>query len=215
MKNTAPYPSASAARSKQRGFTLAEITIVLGIIGIVIAAIWIAAGSVGVNNQVNQAAQELQTVSQNMLSLYEGRPWPPAIGCAGGQDITSTAIGASAIPSQYVVNGACASASQTWGGGGSFTISANAAGAPAGNTFRISFANVPFQGCIALLMQVTGCDPSQAGCPLKLETNNGVSTLSPGASSAGGWQATLTPTTATTVCNANGSKGPVAFDFKL
>jgi prepilin-type N-terminal cleavage/methylation domain-containing protein len=210
MKNPSLYRPILAARSR-RGFTLSEMAVALGIIGMVIAAIWVAAASVGLNNQVNQAAQELQAVSQNMLSLYQGRPWPPAAGCSGvATDITSTAINASVIPSTYVVNGACASALQVWGGAGTFTISA-----PTNSTFRISFANVPLQGCIALLMQVTGCDPSQAGCPVQVETNNGASTLSPGASSAGGWQATLTPTTATTLCNANGSAGPVAFDFKL
>jgi prepilin-type N-terminal cleavage/methylation domain-containing protein len=210
MKNTAPYPSALTARSKQRGFTLVEMTIVLGIIGIVVAAIWIAAGPVFLNNQVNQATQEMQTVVENMLPLYQGRAWPPAV-VAGCPDITGNAISAGAIPSSNVT-GAC-TASQVWGGAGTFTISANAAGAPAGNTFRISFANVPLQGCIALLMQATGCDPSQAGCPVQVTASGG--SKQPGAASAGGWHAApnpLTPSTANALCS---STGPVAFDFKL
>jgi prepilin-type N-terminal cleavage/methylation domain-containing protein len=224
MKNSCPYRQTTVSSQGRRGFTLTEIAIVLGIAGIILAAIWAAAASVSENNRIDQAAQEMQTVSQNLLTLYQGRPWPPTIPagstCPALPNITGNAISAGVIP-KPLVTGAC-TATHAWGGN-NFKISANAVGAPAG-TFRVSFLNIPIDACIALLMRETNCDPTQSGCPIQILTDNGavnavIPNPLPVGTSVTGWQNTFNITVANNLCNLNGPEGggnnSVEFDFKL
>jgi type II secretory pathway pseudopilin PulG len=200
-----------------RGFTLTELAIMLGIVGILLAAIWVAGNSVHRGNQANQAAQELQTISQNMLTLYQNRALPAVIaGCPALPDITANAIAAEIVPSGNVVpgaGGACASASNPWSGaGGSLKIIS----IPATKRFGVKFFKVPLDGCIALLLHGTGCDPSQAGCPARAIVTAGatVTTETP-AVAPPSWSG-VTPATATTDCGSGAvATDTVEFDFQL
>ena len=69
---------------RQRAFSLTEMAIVLGVIGLILAAIWTAASSANQRNKVDAAVQELQTTAQNMVTLYQNRALPaPATFSAG------------------------------------------------------------------------------------------------------------------------------------
>jgi hypothetical protein len=209
---------------------LTEITIVLALAGVVIAAIWVAARSVGEKNAVTQAVQELQTVSQNMIALYQNRTLPtPLPGCpsAGSNptapSITANVIAAGVIPSVWVVDGACAYATSPWVGGvgagsvGTFFVYANTL---ASNSFGIAYAGVKLDGCINLLLQGTSCDPNQPGCPVQVSTNLTFHSISVGSPPPpDGWRSLLTPTDAAALCGFNGIPGSgtnsVEFDFNL
>src|SRR5882757_10048711 len=65
-----PNKHSSTQRKPKRGFTLTEIAIVLGIIGLILGAIWAAASSVYNNLKANQAQQGILSAAQAVRSLY-------------------------------------------------------------------------------------------------------------------------------------------------
>ena len=182
----------------RRGFTLTEITIVLGISGLVLSSIWLAAGSVIQKNQINRATVELQTITQNILSLMQGKTFPTF----PGFDATADMVGGNIIPNYAVIG---ATAITPWGK--PLKIWAMSA-----TGFRVSFYNPETQICIALLMQGTGaCTPTDAGCPIDIVTNSGATTTPP--DPVTGW-AIMSATEAATVCGTNPpGGGSLEFDY--
>lgn len=63
-----------------RGFTLTEAAIVLGIVGLILSAIWVAAGSVYANYRVGKTAEQLLSIVQSVRSLHSGVSQFPAAG---------------------------------------------------------------------------------------------------------------------------------------
>src|SRR5271170_6840773 len=55
---------------EERGFTLTEIAIVLGIIGLILGAIWVAAAAVYTNMRTSKTTTELLDIVQNMRAMY-------------------------------------------------------------------------------------------------------------------------------------------------
>src|SRR3984957_16106234 len=60
----------SPRRQRRRGFTLTEIAIVLGIIGLILGAIWVAAAAVYNNMRTSKTTTELLDVAQNLRGMY-------------------------------------------------------------------------------------------------------------------------------------------------
>src|ERR1700733_11494350 len=58
---------------RRGGFTLTEIALVFGVMGLVIVSIWWASAGVGQNVRLNQAADELQQINTNVRALYAGQ----------------------------------------------------------------------------------------------------------------------------------------------
>jgi prepilin-type N-terminal cleavage/methylation domain-containing protein len=188
----------SLARRRQRGFSLVEIAVVLGVVGIILGAIWVAAVSVSKKETVNQATQELQTIEQNMVTLYQNRSFPSA--CGGGTDMTDAAVKADIIPSQFTYPSLapCTKAGQPWHiSAGGLTINTVSA-----TSYSISFSDIPVDGCAALLLEATSCDPIQAGCPIAIAKVGSSSNISPNAGPPKNWQ-NITPPQAETYCKSN------------
>jgi type II secretory pathway pseudopilin PulG len=57
---------------KQRGFNLIEAAIVLGVVGLVIGGIWIAAAAVNKNYKINQTQQGVLEIIQRIRQLGHG-----------------------------------------------------------------------------------------------------------------------------------------------
>jgi len=135
------------ARRAVKGFTLAEIALVLGIIGLILGSIWVAASSVYQNQKVTKAARQLIAITQAVRSLYATSP---AIGDAAGTDETASFISVKALPSDMIDGAATVN---PWNG---TVMTTSQTIANAGDMFGIEYNLVPQSACIALLTSVTG-----------------------------------------------------------
>lgn len=108
MNSHALARSVPAFRAKSRGFTLTEIAIVLGIIGIILGAIWAAAAMVYENNRTKQAREQSLAVINNWRSIYGSRH----VDVADGTDITYLTVNNGFEPVDMIpsttANGGCA-----------------------------------------------------------------------------------------------------------
>ncbi len=199
----------------RRAFTLTEIAIVLGTVGIIISGIWLAASQVYEKSRLTNAINQFNTVSQNMSNLLQGgfgrttNPCPSTALC----DVTAKMVAAEIIPSAYVVTGSSpATATNPWSGNYDIWWSPNnfasANGIP---TYRMSFYNVSLSGCVGLIMSATTCKPGRPGCPV---------TILAGVTDANNYnlltQPAMTSATAQTECNHNsytGGANSIEFDF--
>jgi type II secretory pathway pseudopilin PulG len=77
----------SPHRQRRRAFTLTEIAIVLGIVGLILGAIWAAASAVYANLKVSQAQQGIVFAAQQTRALFAGSNQTGAT--ASPQNITS------------------------------------------------------------------------------------------------------------------------------
>ena len=151
----------TTARSRlahgKKGFTLTEIAIVLGIIGLILGAIWVAASSVYANQKVSKAITAQLQIAQGIRALYGNSA---NTGSAAFTDITTNMCSAGVFPTDMVVacgtTAATVAISDPWingvAGGTTVKILAediSAAGADDG--FAIAFPSVPTSACISLL----------------------------------------------------------------
>jgi len=145
----------------RRGFTLTEIAIVLGIIGLILGAIWTAAASVYLNHAIKKAEQQILTIVGNMRSLY-----PTGFSSAVQADITCDVIPAGVFPSDMVLPGPCVPLDlatyprDPWGGAVRILSSSSAPDGPNTGEFELFYAAIGgsmTQGaCITILAFLGG-----------------------------------------------------------
>ena len=86
------------------GFTLTEIAIVLGIIGIVLGAIWAAASRVYANNKTQRAAAQALQIANNYKMLWA----ETGIDIVGTwTDVTCMGVNSGLFPSDMIPSAAC------------------------------------------------------------------------------------------------------------
>ena len=177
------------ARTGKRGFNLIEAAIVLGVIGLIIGGIWVAAAAVQNNLRISNSSRNLIQIVQNIRNLYYGQS--PATAT-----ITTTLISAGSIPAD-MVNGT--TIVNAWNGAVTVELATT-------DTFDVSFDNVPQGACIDLITKNTN-----------LSTGIGLSRIvvTPGTASA---VTTTTfpilPSAAVTSC-ANASDNMIVWRFGL
>ena len=167
---------ARATRSR-RGFTLTEIAIVLGVIGLILAAIWTAASTVYSNHKITTVEREILTIVGNMRSLY-----PTGFSSAAQADITCDVMLAGVFPSDMVPPGPCVLNNwQTyphdpWGGAVRILSSSSAPDGPNTGEFELFYENLagsmPQSACIAILAFLGGLQ-GVSGPTYLFEDNNG------------------------------------------
>ena len=86
-------------KSHKRGFSLIEAAIVLGVVGLVIGGIWIAASAVSDHSKVNSTLSGVVKACDKAASLFVRRMLPSG---SYEQDILSAAIAVNAFPTDWV-----------------------------------------------------------------------------------------------------------------
>jgi prepilin-type N-terminal cleavage/methylation domain-containing protein len=87
-----------------RGFTLTEIAVVMGVIGLVIGGIWGAATAVSSNNAVNAAVLDLEIIADNYQKLfsYQGIKFGTGPGDTTWYQLTCNGIVGGAFPAEMI-----------------------------------------------------------------------------------------------------------------
>lgn len=67
--------NSEAVAHTQKGFNLIEAAIVLGVVGLVIGGIWVAAAAVSENHKIKQATSGVLSIVENIRRLFHGN-WP-------------------------------------------------------------------------------------------------------------------------------------------
>ena len=99
-------PSKTAGATAKCGFTLTELAIVLGIIGLILGAIWTAASKVYANNRVTKSVNEVLAVVGSVRNTYAGRG---VVSAAPSVELTSAGVNFGWFPSDMVqTNPVCA-----------------------------------------------------------------------------------------------------------
>jgi prepilin-type N-terminal cleavage/methylation domain-containing protein len=132
------------AEARQRkGFTLTEVAIVLGIMGLILGAIWTAASSVYANQRTAHAQTAVLQIAGGVRALY------------GSQ--ASTGFGAATIITPQLNSSGVIPADLNGGTTGPFPNGATGVVATAdGNGFVIAMTAVPMQNCINLIAGIAG-----------------------------------------------------------
>jgi prepilin-type N-terminal cleavage/methylation domain-containing protein len=200
-----------SARKTRRGFSLTELAIVMGVVGMITGGIWWASSNAQELQRDNAGVSEMQETAQNIITMMSGRTinaCPGDLDAAGG-GITSCMIAAQAIPSNDTYLGSKKLASNPWLPKAGFKIYKMSA-----KTFRLSFYGLSYKGCIALLTQMTACQNNQQGCPTNVIVQSGGVSQLPDATS--GWALTMTSAKAQALCGSNTTAAnSTEFDFSL
>src|ERR1700733_2189126 len=130
-------------RRKRRGFTLTEIAIVLGIVGLILGAIWVAAAAVYNNLRTSHANTEILQVAQAIRTLYANSASDAAL-------TVGNLISANAVPNDMVSGAALVDPFPA----GATTVLPTTSN----DGFIISMTGVSLGSCIDLLMGVGGAN---------------------------------------------------------
>jgi len=143
-------------RAANKGFNLIEAAIVLGIVGLVVGGIWVAAASVYDNLRSKTATDQLLSIAQAMRSLYATSA---TVDPANGTNLTAIVAPANVLPSNTLTTTpdltTSANTSNPWGGNLA-VFSAPSSNALVGGGFVIQFTRVPAAACANFLMRNAG-----------------------------------------------------------
>jgi type II secretory pathway pseudopilin PulG len=151
----------SRSVDRRRAFTLTEIAIVLGVMGMILGAIWGAASTVYANKKTTSALQDILAIVANVRGLYTNGQIP-----GGAQILSAPLLNSGQIPSNMI--GSCAGSAwgAVYGGtagcifdpwGTQIVVGSQEGwwGVPAkSNAFEIDFYNLTNAQCAAFAMQL-------------------------------------------------------------
>ncbi|MDR3425278.1 MAG: prepilin-type N-terminal cleavage/methylation domain-containing protein [Alphaproteobacteria bacterium] len=135
----------SRLEHRKKGFTLTEIAIVLGIMGLILGAIWTAASSVYTNMRTTHADTAVMQIVQGTRALFASSQ---TTGYGAATNITTQLVSAGTIPTD-LISGATVVGPFANGSTGVIATSD-------GNGFVVVMTAVPPQNCIGVLTGVGG-----------------------------------------------------------
>lgn len=180
---------------KPKGFSLIEAAIVLGIVGLVIGGIWVAAAAVAQNNRVSEMAKDVLSICARAKEVFPYRSAADTGNPANRININVTAYRAGLVPkgwklatSSSYVNGCCGITQSLYtplGEGGLTQFDKDYPGS--GGNVSVSVRGVPQSEAIKLVRGILG--------PISSMGTGGNSPISRVAINAcAGWSTTTGPT---------------------
>jgi type II secretory pathway pseudopilin PulG len=183
-------------QQSRRAFTLTEAAIVLGIVGLILGAIWVAASSVYNNMRIKRTNEQILVMVQGIRSIFAASA---VTGTSGTGSLITQLVDARIIPSDVVINNTTLSNSF----GGAITIN-NATITVAGDAFELKYARVPRNVCAEIGVRLTSSARDTGLFNVTLGSTTTTLTSWP-----------LNLTTALSSCNNASDINEVAFVFQL
>ena len=151
-------------KNVKRGFTLTEVAVVLGIMGLILGAVWSAASAVYSNMHISSTTTELLTVSQGVKAMYASSTTADTNANMTKWGVTAqtgnglTYIRAGIFPGTSTDTGNAATATRAFDpwNGNVVVQAADALVAGDSLAFVVVFDNVPVPACTALLAANAG-----------------------------------------------------------
>ena len=134
-------------KNASRAFTLTEIAIVLGIIGLILGAIWSTYNMVHINYLISTTLYQTTTLARNIQALYPDGAF--ASSYSPGQDLRLELARAGAIPPQMLGNFSWWEPSDVWNNYVFIEVSTDL------SHFQIRTENIPSGLCTRLMMAMT------------------------------------------------------------
>lgn len=197
-------------RKNERAFSLIESAIVLGIVGLVIGGIWIAAAEVSKKYKINETINGIFTIVhniQNLLTISDAQQ------IGHNVDITSIILSSSAIPKDWVGSNNIINPF----GGKSYIYNFSDI---YGNRFDVRLYDIPQQACIWIVFRVASIGASagsQGDGSFERPALSHISVDRTGADlTTGGWYTTTFPVSmadATTACALTSNWIAITFGY--
>lgn len=148
----------------RKGFSLIETAIVLGIVGLIIGGIWIAASAVNQNLQKSEVTKTTLAMVKGVQNLFDGQT------VSANASITTSMINAGVVPASWVKTAAdnTQTAVSPWNGDVYVAIGAN--------RVTIQFYGAPKKMCVDLVSRM----PALVGNPTDVTTQIGCGAAIPG-----------------------------------
>lgn len=115
---------------KNRGFNLIEISVVLGIVGLVVAGTFAAWGSMSTQTKIKKSMEQATVISNGIRNSYASQSSMEA----ANTDLTPAVINGSIAPASWLTNGNITNA---WGGNVTVAVGATS------SQFAITFSGIP------------------------------------------------------------------------
>jgi len=176
----------------RKGFSLIEAAIVLGIVGLVIGGIWVAASAVQTNLRESTASQGVLQIVQNVRNLYYGQS------LTATADIDADLVSAGAIPGDLLQG---TNPRNPWNG----AIDIDIVGASF-DQFSVAFPSVPRDSCVELISRNTNLSTGIGLVSIAVDDGTPTTILAAAMP--------ITPTTAVTTCG-NASSNTITWTFNL
>lgn len=185
-----------AAEVNNKGFSLVEASIVLGIVALVIGGIWVGAAAVTENFKVSKAEEQVLTIAQELRRFYFGSRSTAGL-------TTAVAINQNLFPVDMVYG---STAQNPWDG-------SVAIASVSGNTqnFSITFNNIPSDACATISTRLSLTGPEIGLRNIRVGTS---SMWAYDPSSDGTVTAPITPVQAATACGTGNANAQWEFSIR-
>jgi len=191
----------------RKGFTLTEAAIVLAILGVVLGAIWVAAGQVIDASRANRTAQDISTIASNIRATFLSAN---AFTMPTGNNIAAM-VNAGVIPANLLTGNPAAPAKDDYTG--LVFDSVRIFTVLNGRTFRVSFYNTPADACFRIANQLISLGTDDG--PTNLITNSGSNSVSIPHPNVGAGAATVNRINNACAANTGSVNASTEFDFNI